>query len=203
MTYPVPDEHRDAAVHDISSDELYDRIDRDRWAGGHILRGDLPRAVTVPSLPTATQELRHCIVVVPGASTVADKLYVCAKNASDTYEWKLVGITAQASTTDIKDVLVNIGALTDGGVTPLNLDGGAITSGNISAGSVTAASGVAITAGGFFHTTGTVQFWNTGGQASKPTLNGTYTGTLAQLQTAFHNLTQLLANYGLLTDSTA
>ena len=40
-------------------------------------------------------------------------------------------VAQQANTTDIKDVLVNFGFLANGGATPLNLDGGAISSGTI------------------------------------------------------------------------
>jgi hypothetical protein len=36
-------------------------------------------------------------------------------------------VARQANTTDLKDVLVNFGFLTDGGATPLNTDGGALT----------------------------------------------------------------------------
>lgn len=53
--------------------------------------------------------------------------------SNTTGTWTTVGAQveevteAQESTTDIKDVLVNAGLLEDGGITPLDLDGGDIT----------------------------------------------------------------------------
>lgn len=40
-------------------------------------------------------------------------------------------VSRQGNTTDLKDVLVNFGLLTDGGATPLNLDSGTLTAGAI------------------------------------------------------------------------
>ena len=42
------------------------------------------------ALPTATVALRSQIRVVQGAAGVADKMYLCIKNSSNTYEWKEV-----------------------------------------------------------------------------------------------------------------
>lgn len=47
--------------------------------------------------------------------------------------------TRPTSTTDIKDGLVSLGILTDGGATPLNLDAGALSAGGISSTALTAA----------------------------------------------------------------
>lgn len=57
-------------------------------------------------------------------------------------------VTRQASTTDIKDSLVNLGLIADSGATPLNLDGGSVTTSTLtcSSASATALSGTTITA---------------------------------------------------------
>jgi len=46
------------------------------------------------------------------------------------------------ATTDIKDVLVNLGLLANSGITPLNLDGGLLTAGDILVTSLAATSGI-------------------------------------------------------------
>ena len=226
-----PDLPLDGGALDMTLGELLDAIMRNRWAGTNILRGQLPRAVTLETLPTASSDLRHVVVVIPGGAGVADAAYVCIKNATDTYEWvkfsspdTLVDLTVTGelahsgstlgffgatpttkpgATAEMKGALAGLGLLTDGGATNLNLDGGDITCDDIDAGQVTSSQGVLITAGGLLHEAGFLAFWNGTGHSSKPTLTGTYTGTLAQLQTAFHNLTQLLAQYGHFTDSTS
>lgn len=61
--------------------------------------------------------------------------------------WGATPIVRPGSTSDIKDSLVNVGLITDGGATPLNLDGGKLTAGS---GSFTASVAVA----GAFYATG-------------------------------------------------
>lgn len=43
------------------------------------------------SLPAASSALRGQVNMVRGAAGVADRLYVCRKNAADAYEWTLLG----------------------------------------------------------------------------------------------------------------
>jgi hypothetical protein len=69
------------------------------------------------------------------------------------------GVTAAArpaATADIKDGLALLGLLTNGGATPLNLDGGAFTAGTVTA-ATTVAAGTTVTAGtGVTATTGDI-----------------------------------------------
>jgi len=46
--------------------------------------------VTVSTLPTAVADLRGKMVRVNGAAGVADQVYICRKNAANTYEWAAV-----------------------------------------------------------------------------------------------------------------
>lgn len=221
-----PDLPMDDGALDMTLGELLDAIMRNRWAGTNILRGQLPRAVTLETLPTASSDLRHVVVVIPGGAGVADAAYVCIKNASDTYEWvkfsspdTLVDLTVTGelahsgstlgffgatpttkpgATAEMKGALAGLGLLTDGGATNLNLDGGDITCDDITAGGVEATQGVLISAGGFLHQAGTVTFWNGTGQASKPTVSGSRGGNAA-----LQSLLSALATYGLITDSSS
>jgi len=75
------------------------------------------------------------LYLVPGAGGATDgSLYICDINAPliqvSTLKLGFFGATPvvqPTSTTDIKDGLCNLGLLTNGGATPLNLDGGAFT----------------------------------------------------------------------------
>lgn len=116
--------------------------------------------------------------------------------------------TRPGATADIKDALTLLGLLQGTSATPLNLDGGALTAGatnvtTLSSSSSMQANGVLFANAGFDHIAGTLRFWNGAGQASKPAVTGTRTGTLAQLQTVVANLLSALATYGLITDSTS
>jgi hypothetical protein len=71
----------------VRFDRLWDDLQRNPWAGGNILRGEIPRVVAVTALPTASVERRLQLLVLDGGTGVADIVYVCIKNASDTYEW--------------------------------------------------------------------------------------------------------------------
>ncbi len=70
------------------------------------------------------------------------------------------GVTAAArpgATTEIKAGLALMGLLTDGGATPLNLDGGALTAGSVSATTtVTAGTGITATTGNIVASTGNI-----------------------------------------------
>lgn len=112
-----------------------------------------------------------------------------------------------AATDDIKDALALLGLLTNGGASPLNLDGGALTAGTTNVTTLTASSsmqanGIFFANAGLEHIAGTLRFWNGAGQASKPAITGVRTGTLAQLQTVVANILSAGATYGLWTDST-
>lgn len=74
-------------------DSLYNMLERNRWAGGNILRGELPVYPTIAALPTATADYRYRTVIVAGAAGVADLIYVCLKTAADAYSWRLVTTT--------------------------------------------------------------------------------------------------------------
>jgi hypothetical protein len=76
---------------DRSFDRFYSDVERNTWAGGNILRGEIPRMVAVTALPTATAERRFQLLTLIGGTGVADTPYVCIKNAADTYEWLEVG----------------------------------------------------------------------------------------------------------------
>ena len=72
---------------EITLEQLVYDLMRNFWAGGNIMRGELPKIPTIESLPTATPEYRHRLVMVPGGAGVADVIYVCHKTATDTYAW--------------------------------------------------------------------------------------------------------------------
>ena len=69
-------------------------------------------------------------------------------------------VAKQGSTTDLKDVLVNLGFLTDGGATPLNLDGGTLTAGPLSMSSLSLTHGTITTD---VNTIAATVTWNQGG----------------------------------------
>lgn len=82
----------------IDFEQFYNDVRRNAWAGSNILRGELPKVPIVTALPTASAEYRHRVVIVAGATTVADVPYACIKNDADTYEWmSLGGATSQAT----------------------------------------------------------------------------------------------------------
>lgn len=179
---------------ELTLEQLVYEIMRNFWAGGNILRGELPKIPTVEALPAAVAEYRHRIVIVPGGAGVADVVYVCRKTAADTYAWVDVSTpyaaTTGISTSDLKDNMVANGLVADGGATPLNLDGGALTCNAISAG--------ALTCTGFQHSMGYITFWGGTGFSSKPVITGSKGGNAA-----LASLLSALATYGLVADSTS
>lgn len=107
------------------------------------------------------------------------------------------------ATEDIKDALASLGLLTNGGASPLNLDGGALVAGAATVTTMSATgnaqtNGIFYANGGFRHIAGNLLFWDGTGHASKPTVTGSRGGNaaLASLLTA-------LATYGLITDSSS
>jgi len=66
------------------------RIERDRWAGGTILRGELPRVPTVVNLPTASADMAYARAVLPGdGATTSDVEYVCLRDSSGVWGWRV------------------------------------------------------------------------------------------------------------------
>lgn len=167
---------------DRSLDDLYSDLQRNTWAGGNILRGEVPRLFVVTALPSASIERRHQVLILAGDTGEADTPYICIKNASNTYEWLEVGSgnEAASSTSDLKDAMVSNGIVTDGGATPLDLDGGAATVGN------------------FTHEGTQIGFFGTSGE-TKRTLTGSRS---SQTVAVLALLADILDDYGLLTDST-
>ena len=137
--------------------ELVETLMRDRWAGAHALRGEYPRLVVIPADEfasySATVDRRHQIVVIPGDVGVADVVYVCIKNAADAYAWLDVSTqyapVTGTSTSDLKNNMVTNDLVADGGATPLNLDGGALTAGAVSGTTGTFSGAVSGTTGTF------------------------------------------------------
>jgi hypothetical protein len=72
-------------------DGLYDDLQRNTWAGGNVLRGEIPRMVIIDADSfanlTASVTLHRWLVHVPGGAGVADAVYVCIKNDADAYEF--------------------------------------------------------------------------------------------------------------------
>lgn len=140
MTQPsvAPDQ---LDVDGLTLDELAQNMYRNRWAGGNIMRGEIPAYPTIAAIPTASADYRYKTVVVTGGAGVADIVYFCRKTSADTYAWVDLStpftLTAGTSTSDLKDDLVANGIVTDGGATPLNLDSGTLTAGLVAATSLT------------------------------------------------------------------
>ena len=105
-------------------------------------------------------------------------------------------IVKPAATTDVKDALVNLGLLTDGGATPLNLDGGALSAGtttlgdaaNLVVGTTTGTKiGTATTQKlGFFNAGPVVQ---RGAIANLTAASGTADGTVDDVGASFNQTT--------------
>jgi hypothetical protein len=138
------------------------------------------------------------------------------------------GVTAAArpgATTEIKAGLSLMGLLTDGGATPLNLDGGAMTSGALTSTGNTALATTAASTAALGNSSGTVGFFGsagatrvTQGAITNSVTAGGVTGTIAdytdltvyandaaairndiyQLSLALANVTAALRSYGLL-----
>lgn len=73
-----------------------ERIDRDvqrfrrsEWLAPGVTAGSLPKVptTTLGTLPTASAAFRGRLIMVYGATTVADGFYVCVKDAADAYSW--------------------------------------------------------------------------------------------------------------------
>ncbi len=78
-------------VEDERLESLRARIERDRWAGGVILRGELPRIPTVPALPTASPDFAYALLVLLGdGATTPDIAYVCLRDSSGVWDWRVV-----------------------------------------------------------------------------------------------------------------
>lgn len=156
-----------------------------------LLRGQPGKwlAYTAEQLPAASEQQRYACVVLTGDPGVADEALICLKLDDDTYDWINLGsFEAQANTTDLKDVLVAIGALLDGGATPLDLDGGALTAGIVTG-------TTAIFTGTLSHQGASLGFYNHAAIA-KPTLSGSRGGNAA-----LATVCDALKNLGLVTDS--
>lgn len=68
---------------------IQDALSRDTWAGGHVLRGELPVVPTVPVLPSASLKYAYRLLCIPGdGSTTADVVYVCLRNSSGAWGWR-------------------------------------------------------------------------------------------------------------------
>lgn len=78
-----------------SVEGVIDAMQRSTWVGDPML-GGLPQAVYRSALPTADVGYRGRIVVIPGASGVADAAYLCLKTAADAYAWVRWDIVAAA-----------------------------------------------------------------------------------------------------------
>lgn len=176
--------------------ELIETLMRDRWAGAHALRGEYPRLVVIPADEfasySATVDRRHQIVVIPGGAGVADVVYVCIKNAANTYTWLDISTSYTAitgsSTSDLKDNMVANGLVANGGATPLNLDSGDLFCNDVTAASV-------ITSAGLIHS-GVLGLFGAP-TTTKLTVTGSRGGN-----DALASLLAKLAVYGLITDST-
>ena len=92
-------------------------------------------------------------------------------------------VSKPSSTADIKGALAGLGLLTDGGASPLNLDGGALYVGS------------AYLSGALIHQGSALTFFN-GSSSSKQTISGSRNSNAA-----LANLLTALAGYGLVTDS--
>lgn len=182
----------------VTLEELVYNLFRNHWAGGNIMRGELPAYPTLAALPTASADYRYRTVVVTGGAGVADVVYVCRKTTADTYAWvdisTPVTLTAGSSTSDLKDDLVTNGIVTDGGATPLNLDGGALTVGTVSA--------TGIVTGGNFQHTGNAGSTGIGFFNTTPAVKQTVTGSRGS-NAALASLLTALAGYGIIVDSSS
>lgn len=65
-------------------------LERNESVGGNITRGALLKVPSRTAAPTASSALRYRILVVQGTP---DEFYVCLRNASGTWEWRLANIT--------------------------------------------------------------------------------------------------------------
>lgn len=64
-------------------------MERDHWAGGVILRGELPRMPYVTALPSASAAYAYRMVTIPGDGvSVADLTYQCLRDATGTWGWR-------------------------------------------------------------------------------------------------------------------
>lgn len=61
-------------------------VERDLWAGGHILRGELPRIPTVLALPAGSVFYAYRMVALVGTP---DIVYVCLRNAGGAWDWRV------------------------------------------------------------------------------------------------------------------
>ena len=170
---------------------------------------DIPHslgALTVDSLTTDTGG----IVILDGQAIVSSATTTGIKigGASDKLGFfDATPVAKQGSTTDIKDALVNLGFLTNGGATPLNLDGGALTtSGTASFGATTVDSlttdtgGIVILDGQSIVSSATTTGIKIGGASDKL---GFFNATPVAKQGSTTDIKDALVNLGFLTDSGA
>lgn len=90
---------------DAAQSGLLRAVERDRWAGGTILRGELPCFVsTVP--PPASAAYRGRVGIILGAPGVADTVVTCIKSVTDTYAWAVVAVIGGSPAPADADYLV-------------------------------------------------------------------------------------------------
>lgn len=79
---------------ELSFEGFYSALTRNNVSGGNILRGEIPHLYVISeeafALMTASVELRASIFLVLGGTGVADVIYLCRKNAADTYEFDAI-----------------------------------------------------------------------------------------------------------------
>jgi hypothetical protein len=101
------------------------------------------------TLPTATDASRTSRTIWSMTDFAATREVMRAEATGSAAALGFLGATAvarQGSTSDLKDVFVNFGLLTDGGATPLNLDAGAMIAGNYAEAVVTKTANYTLTA---------------------------------------------------------
>ncbi len=68
----------------VTSDDLQYQLGQNRWAGGPIVRGDLPQYPFVSVLPTASSSYAYATVALAGTP---DHVYICLKDDGGTWRW--------------------------------------------------------------------------------------------------------------------
>ena len=70
--------------------ELQLLIEGDLWAGGTIMRGELPRTPIVDVLPPAGEAYGYRLVTLKGdGSTTPDIMHVCLRDSSAVWAWRI------------------------------------------------------------------------------------------------------------------
>lgn len=76
-------------MNDYAGEELYGLMARDQWAGGTVLRGELPQVPQVDALPTAGEQWAYRMVTLPGdGATTADVTYQCLRTSAGVWGWR-------------------------------------------------------------------------------------------------------------------